>query len=92
MKLIPTIEFNKTVSKLTDKIAIKRLDELTIKLESAKSLNEISNVVPLKGLHGLFRISTGNYRLLIKQVKSGEIIILLLDYRRRNEKTYRGMN
>ena len=92
MKLIPTKEFNKTVSKLTDKIAIKRLDELIMKLESAKSLSEISNVIPLKGLHDLFRITTGNYRLLIKQVKNGEIIILLVDYRKRNEKTYRGLN
>ena len=92
MKLIPTKEFNKTVSKITDKIAKKRLDELTVKLESAKSLSEIPNVIPLKGVIGLFRITTGDFRLLIKQVKNGEIIILLVDYRRRNEKTYKGIN
>ena len=92
MKLIPTKEFTKTVSKITDKIAKKRLDELTTKLEAAKSLSEIPNVTPLKRIHGFFRISTGDYRLLVKQLKSGEIIILLLDYKRRNEKTYRGLN
>ena len=92
MKLIPTREFTKTVSKITDKIAKKRLSELILKLESAKSLNEISNVIPLKGTFGLFRITTGDFRLLVKQIKNGEIIILLVDYRRRNEKTYKGLN
>jgi len=67
------------------------LDELTLKLESAKSLSEIHNVIPLKEVFGLFRITTGDFRLLIKQIKKDEIIILLVDYRRRNEKTYKGL-
>ena len=92
MNLIPTKEFTKTVSKITDKIALKRLDELTIKLEEATFLNEIPNVIQLKGAQGLFRITTGNYRLIVKQVKNELIIILLVDYRRRNEKTYRRLN
>jgi len=92
MKLIPTKEFNKTVSKITDKIAKKRLDELIVKLETATSLSEIPNVIPLKGIFGLFRITTGDFRLLIKQIKNGDIIIVLVDYRRRNEKTYKRIN
>ena len=92
MKLIPTKEFTKTVSKITDKIAKKRLDDLTIKLENAKSLSEIPNVIQLKGIRGLFRITTGDFRLLIQQIKNGNIIIVLVDFRRRNEKTYKGFN
>jgi len=92
MILIPTKEFNKTVSKITDVFAKKRLEELTLRLEAAESLSEISNVIPLKRRQGLFRIKTGDFRLLVKQIKNGEIIILLVDYRRRNEKTYKGLN
>ena len=92
MKLIPTKEFNKTVSKITDKIVKKRLDELTTKLENAKFISEISNVIPLKGIQGLFRITLGDYRLLVKQIKNGEVILLLVDFRKRNEKTYKGLN
>jgi mRNA-degrading endonuclease RelE of RelBE toxin-antitoxin system len=92
MKVIPTKEFNKTVSKITDKIAKKRLGELTAKLEAAESLSEIPHVLPIENEDDLYRITTGNYRLLIKRLKNGEIIILLVDYRRRNEKTYRGIN
>jgi mRNA-degrading endonuclease RelE of RelBE toxin-antitoxin system len=89
MKLIPTNEFNKTVSKITDKVAKKRLDELLLKLEVANSLSEIPNTILLKGMSGLFRITTGEFRLLIKQIKNGDIIIVLVDYRIRNEKTYK---
>ena len=92
MKLIPTKEFNKTVSKITDKIAKKRLYELILKLETANSLSEIPNIIPLKGMSELFRITTGDFRLLIKQIKNGDIIIVLVDYRRRNEKTYKRLN
>jgi mRNA-degrading endonuclease RelE of RelBE toxin-antitoxin system len=92
MKLIPTKEFNKTVSKITDKIVKKRLDELIIKLENVKFLSEIHNIIPIKGMHGLFRITTGDYRLLVKQVKNEEIILLLVDFRKRNEKTYKRLN
>ena len=92
MNLIPTKEFNKTISKITDKVVKKRLEELITKLENAKFLNEISNVIPLKGLNGLFRITTGDYRLLVKQIKNEEIILLLVDFRKRNEKTYKRLN
>jgi len=92
MNLIPTKEFNKTISKITDRVVKKRLEELIAKLENAKFLSEIPNVIPLKGLSGLFRITTGDYRLLVKQIKNGEIILLLVDFRKRNEKTYKGLN
>jgi mRNA-degrading endonuclease RelE of RelBE toxin-antitoxin system len=92
MKLIPTKEFNKTVSKITDKIAKKRLLELIVKLEAAEFLSEIPHVLPVENAENLYRITTGDYRLLIKQLKNEEIIILLVDYRRRNEKTYKGLN
>jgi len=92
MKLIPTKEFNKTVSKITDKIAKKRLEELTTRLEEAKSLSSIPHLIPIKGTEGLYRITTGDYRLLIKPLTNAIIIILLIDYRRRNEKTYKGLS
>ncbi|MDR2972809.1 MAG: hypothetical protein LBU83_12935 [Bacteroidales bacterium] len=81
-------EFNKSIKKLTDKIAIKRLLELVGKLENAKSLDEISNVEPVTNNPSIFRIRTGDFRLIVKYV-SGSIEILLVEYLRRNEKTYK---
>jgi len=87
-----TKALEKKVRKMTDKIAVKRLLDLVILLKQAKSLKEIPNVLPIKGAPGLFRITTGDYRLIIEPVKCRIIIILLIDYRKRNEKTYKGIN
>ena len=82
----------KKVEKMTEKIAIKRLLDLVALLKQAESLNEIPNVRPIKATQGLYRIATGDYRLIIEPIKNKIIIIILIDYRRRNEKTYRGLN
>ena len=87
-----TKALDKKVKKLTDKIAIKRLLDLVTLLKQAKSLNDIPNVLPIKGAPGLYRITTGDYRLIIEPIKNKIIVVLLIDYRKRNEKTYKGIN
>jgi len=72
-----TTALEKKVRKMTDKIAIKRLLDLVILLKQAKSLKEIPNVLPIKGAPGLYRISTGDFRLIIEPIK-GKIIVILL--------------
>jgi len=80
--------FLKSTKKLTDKIAVKRLKELIVKLENAISLNEIPNVVPVKGSVGIYRIRTGDYRLIV-EYWNGDVTILLLEYLKRDENTYK---
>jgi mRNA-degrading endonuclease RelE of RelBE toxin-antitoxin system len=92
MKIGYSEDFDKKIDKLNGWLAKKRLDLLIEKFKKSEYLSEIPNVIPLKNMHGLFRITTGDYRLLVKQIKNGEIIILLIDFRRRNKKTYRGFN
>ena len=84
-------EFNQSVKKIKDKIAIKRLLALVEKLEKANSLNEISNVKSLSNTSFLYRIRTGDYRLLVEYYE-GEITILLIEYLKRNENTYKNYN
>ena len=90
------VEYSKTlekkVEKMTDKIAIKRLLDMVKLLKQANSLKEIPNVLPIKGTSGLYRIAMGDYRLIVEPVTNKVIVILLIDYRRRNEKTYKGLN
>ena len=45
-----TKEFEQSVKKLRDKIAIERLNFLLEKLKKANNLKEISNVEPMSGL------------------------------------------
>jgi mRNA-degrading endonuclease RelE of RelBE toxin-antitoxin system len=92
MKIGYSNNFDKKIAKLNDSLAKKKLGLLIDKIEKAKKLSDIPNIMPLKGMHGLFRITTGDYRLIVKPIENGVVVILLIDYRRRNEKTYRGLN
>jgi len=83
-----TKEFDQSVKKLKDKIAIERLDVLLEKLKKANNLKEISNVESISGYPFIYRIRRGDYRLIVKYI-DGALIILLLEYAKRNEKTYR---
>ena len=80
--------FDKSVKKVKDKIALIRLKKLIEKLKEANSLKEISNVVPIQNNPFLYRIRTGDYRLLVEYM-NGAITILLIEYLKRNEKTYK---
>ena len=83
--------FYKSTKKLRDKIAIKRLDILIDKLKQASSIKEISNVEPITNNDFTYRIRTGDYRLLV-EYKYGEITILLIEYLKRDDNTYRNYN
>ena len=91
MKVGYSKEFDKKIEKLKDSLAKKRLSLLIKKLEEATTLWEIPQVVPVEGVVGLYRIRTGDYRLFV-EYWDGEIVIVLIDYRRRNEKTYKGLH
>jgi len=87
----PTKEFEKSVEKIKDKIARERLDKLIKKLEDANNLKEISNVESVTGYPFIYRIRTRYYRLIVKYI-DGALIILLPEYAKRNEKTYKNYN
>jgi len=86
-----TDKFEKSIEKLKDKVAKKRLAVLIEKLENAHSLKEISNVKPIENNPNMYRIRTGDYRLFVLYI-NGEITILLLAYKKKNEKTYDEFN
>ena len=86
-----TKEFEQSVKKLKDKVAIGRLNLLLEKLKNANNLKDISNAESISGYPFIYRIRTGNYRLIVKYL-DGAITILLLEYIKRNEKTYRNYN
>jgi mRNA-degrading endonuclease RelE of RelBE toxin-antitoxin system len=89
MTVIPTKDFNKSIEKLKDKVACRRLDVLITKLEQAKNLQEISNVKAMVNYPHHYRIRTSEYRLIIEQIDTTTVEILLLEYLKRDEKTYK---
>ena len=91
MIVIPSKSFDKSIKKMNDKIARKRLDDLIKELESASSLKEISNVVPITNNDFIYRIRRGDYRLVV-EYHDGSITILLIEYLKKDDNTYRDYN
>jgi len=91
MIIIPAKDFYKSVEKIKDKIARKRLNVLIEKLEKATNLKEISNVISMANNPFLYRIRTGDYRLVV-EYRDGEITILLIEYLKRDDNTYKKYN
>jgi mRNA-degrading endonuclease RelE of RelBE toxin-antitoxin system len=90
MILVYTAQFDKSIDKLKDKIARKRLYVLLEKLMKADSLKQISNIKYLTGNENLYRIKTGDYRLIVEyNSKENKIVIHLLEYLKKDEKTYK---
>ena len=81
-------DFEKSIKKLKDKIALNILSKLIEDLEKAQNLSEISNVEPITNHPFIYRIRRGNFRLIVEYI-NGDVRIILLEYLRRNEKTYR---
>jgi mRNA-degrading endonuclease RelE of RelBE toxin-antitoxin system len=88
MKVEHAESFDKSVRKIKDVIALKRLKVLIEKLKEANTLKEISNVIPIENSPFLYRIRTGNYHLLV-EYRDSEITILLISYLKRDDNTYR---
>jgi len=88
MKIEHAESFDKSVKKMKDVIALKRLKVLIEKLKAVTSLREISNVVPMTNNPFVYRIRTGDYRLLVEYI-DGNITILLIEYLKRDDNTYR---
>ena len=81
-------EFNKSVRRLKNKNALMALYELIEKLENAETLNDISNVKAIRNYANLYRIRVGDYRLIASHERN-TIEILLLEFLKRNENTYK---
>jgi mRNA interferase RelE/StbE len=84
------VEFSKTFEKqtshITDKAILKRLSKLVSKIIASHSLSEISNVKPMVGYPGFYRIRIGEYRV---GISIEEKTIWFLFFGKRDEKTYK---
>ena len=88
MKIEHADSFDKSVKKIKDKIALERLKTLIKKLKEANSLKDVSNVKAMANNPFLFRIRTGDYRLVV-EYRNGEITILLIEYLKKDDNTYK---
>ena len=92
MKVVLTNQFEKFVLKLKDVLAKKRLLSIIEKLQKVDKLQDVSNVLNIVGLPDFYRIRIGDYRLIVLYNPNKNELILtvyLIDYVKRDEKTYK---
>ena len=81
-------DFEKSVRKIKNVIALTSLNKVIEILKNAESLQNVSNVKAIKNYANLYRIRLGDYRILVFHHKN-TIEILLVDFLKRDEKTYK---
>jgi mRNA interferase RelE/StbE len=79
-------QFEKLVYKIKDKTTKARLKNIIEKVAEAQSLDEISNITPIVGHSGYFRIKFGDYRV---GISLEENTVWFLYFGKRDESTYK---
>ena len=74
--------FSKSLDKSKDRQAIEKLKELITKMETVKSISDLSAVKPMKGHAGFFRVRLGDYRVGFAQTAHNEILLILIAHRK----------
>jgi len=92
MQIDYSADFHKSLKKVKDKKALKQLDVLIEKLKQANSLLNVPNVKSLQGHLLYYRIRTGDFRLIVKAKDINLIEILLIQFLKRDDNTYRNYN
>lgn len=79
-------QFDKLVFKINDQTIKIRLKKIIEKVAEVKSLDEISNIIPIVGHSGYYRIKFGDYRI---GISLEENTVWFLYFGKRNENTYK---
>ena len=79
-------QFDKLVFKIKDKTIKTRLKNIIEKVAEVKSFDEISNITPIVGYPGYYRIKFGDFRI---GISLEENIVWFLYFGKRDENTYK---
>lgn len=79
-------QFDKLVFKIKDKSIKARLKNVIEKIAESKNLDEISNITPIVGCPGYYRIKFGDYRI---GISFEENTVWFLYFGKRDENTYK---
>jgi len=67
--------------KIRDKHIIRRAYGAIDKLKSTNSLCDVTNIRPMKGAPGFYRLRFGDYRIGFQVVEENTIVLLAIDRR-----------
>ena len=81
MKVIRTDWYCSDFERISDKNIIRRADNTVEKLKSANSLREVTNIKPMQGYPGFYRIRFGNFRIGFSLEADNSILLLAIGHR-----------
>lgn len=74
--------FEKSIDRLRDSSLVPRIQKIIELLETAKSLNELSNIKKLSGYKTYYRFRLGDYRLGIEKINETTIRLIIVAHRK----------
>jgi mRNA interferase RelE/StbE len=86
MKVEFSKSFDSQTERISDKNTLRRIGNIIKKVIVCSSLSEISNIKPIKGYSGYYRIRMGEYRIGISL--EGDIVWFHF-FGKRSESTYK---
>jgi mRNA interferase RelE/StbE len=82
MKVSFDKSFIKALVKIKNPIVLRRIEDIIYTLESAKSIEQVSNIKKLIGYSSYYRIKTGVYRIGFELINSDEIKLITILHRK----------
>jgi mRNA interferase RelE/StbE len=86
MKVAFSKAFDKQTSRIKDKTLLKRVGTIIKKVMDCNSLSEVTNIKPITGYPGYYRIRLGTYRIGISMEKD---TVWFHFFGKRDESTYK---
>jgi mRNA interferase RelE/StbE len=74
--------FEKSIDRIRDNSIAPKIQKIIELLESAKSLNELSNIKKLSGYKTYYRFRLGDYRLGIEKINDTTIRLIIIAHRK----------
>ncbi|MDZ4709226.1 MAG: type II toxin-antitoxin system mRNA interferase toxin, RelE/StbE family [Saprospiraceae bacterium] len=74
--------FSKSLDKITDRNLLSRIENAILKLESAKSVEEIANNKKLTGFTNYYRIKLGDYRMGYERIDGRTVRLITVAHRK----------
>jgi mRNA interferase RelE/StbE len=82
MKVSFDKSFIKALVKIKNPIVLRRIEDIIYTLESAKSIEQVSNIKKLIGYSSYYRIKSGVYRIGFELINSDEIKLITILHRK----------
>jgi mRNA interferase RelE/StbE len=78
MKVFFEASFGRDLKNIKDKALLRRIEQTITELKAATTLNEIKNLIKMRGFPTFFRIRVGDYRIGLEMLEDEIIFVRVL--------------